>query len=185
MMESGDTIRLAVNAIRDVLPFDFEVAKGVVLPAGGYNYTSWMLGYSGAPHRPLVLTGSYTLGGFYSGTYDDLSVGLTFKLDGFVNLSLSTEFVRGRLPEGRFNQNVYQLKADFFLSPDLGFMNYVQFDDVSNSLGWSARLRWRVSAGNDIYLVYNKGWERRWDPTSRFVPSDERGVFKVTLSLRP
>ena len=64
-------------------------------------------------------------------------------------------------------------------------MNYIQYDDISHQLGWSARLRWQISPGNEIYLVYNKNWERRWDPLSRFAPLDERGVFKISLSVRP
>jgi hypothetical protein len=64
-------------------------------------------------------------------------------------------------------------------------MNYVQFDDISNTLGWSARLRWQISPGNEIFLVYNKNWERLWDPTSRFAPLGERGVLKISLSIRP
>ena len=64
-------------------------------------------------------------------------------------------------------------------------MNYIQFDDISNQLGWSARLRWQISPGNELYFVYNRNWERRWDPLSRFAPLEERGVFKISLSVRP
>ena len=64
-------------------------------------------------------------------------------------------------------------------------MNYIQYDDISQLLGWSARLRWRVSPGNEIYLVYNKNWERRWDPVEPLHPPEERGVFKISLSIRP
>jgi len=64
-------------------------------------------------------------------------------------------------------------------------MNYIQYDSISKLLGWSARLKWRVSPGNEIALIYNKNWERRWDPASRFYPSEERGVLKLSLSIRP
>ncbi len=183
--ESGETLRFSVTSNRDVLLYNFEVAEGVVLPARGYDFTSLQISLNTASHRPFTLTSSYAFGGFYSGHYDDIKVGFMIKFDGYASLSLDSEFVRGRLPEGRFTENVYQLKADFFLSPDLGWMNYIQFDDISKLLGWSSRLRWQISPGNEIYLVYNKGWERRWDPSSRFVPLDERGVLKLTFSIRP
>jgi hypothetical protein len=64
-------------------------------------------------------------------------------------------------------------------------MNYVQYDDVSKQLGWQARLRWQITPGNEIFLVYNRNWERRWDPMSRFVPMGEHGVFKIQLTIRP
>jgi hypothetical protein len=64
-------------------------------------------------------------------------------------------------------------------------MNYIQYDSISRLLGWSARLRWQISPGNEIYLVFNKNWERRFDPTSRFSPREERSVLKISLSIRP
>lgn len=183
--ESGEQAGCEVVFNRDVLPFDFEVARGVVIPAGAYDFPNLRLNLSTANHRPVVLDLNATVGEFYSGHYDDLSLGLAFKHRGNLSLSLNANLVRGRLPQGRFSENVYQAKADVFLSPDVGFMNYIQYDDISRELGWSARLRWQISPGNIIFVVYNKNWERRWDPTSRFIPLEERGVLKVSLSIRP
>jgi hypothetical protein len=132
-----------------------------------------------------MLEASYSLGQFYSGHLNETNLGLTLKVNGHANLSFNTDLVRGRLPQGNFSENVYQLKADIFLTPDLGLMNYVQYDSISKLLGWSARLRWQISPGNEVYLVFNKNWERRWDPTSRLFPMDERGVVKISLSIRP
>ncbi|MGB9006473.1 MAG: carbohydrate binding family 9 domain-containing protein [Candidatus Aminicenantales bacterium] len=183
--ESGDRFEFEVEPYRDVLPYDFEVASGVVLPLGSYDFTNIRFSVNTANHRPVLLEASYRLGQFYSGHLDEATVGLTAKLDGYLNLSFNADLVRGRLPQGNFNENVFQVKADFFLSPDLGLMNYIQYDDISRELGWSARLRWQISPGNEIYLVYNKNWERRSDPASRFAPLEDRGVLKISLSIRP
>jgi len=183
--QSGESLNVEVNVNRDVLPWDFEVAPGVTLPSGSYDFTNVQLSFNSAAHRAAALDFSHHLGQFYSGHYNETRLGLTVKLKGYANLSVKADLIRGRLPEGRFNENVYQLKADVFLSPDFGLMNYIQYDDVSRLLGWSARLRWQISPGNEVYLVYNKNWERRWDPRSRFIPMEERGVFKLSLSIRP
>ena len=184
-LESGGSVSIEVALNRDVLPFDFEVAQGVMLPAGAYDFTQCKFNAGTAAHRSWVLDAGIDFGQFYSGHYEDMSIGLNFKYQGYANLGLDVNLVRGRLPEGRFSENVYQLKADVFLSPDLGFMNYIQYDTVSRMLGWSARLKWRVSPGNEIALIYNKNWERRWDPKARFFPAEERGVLKLSLSIRP
>jgi len=183
--ESGDRFQVEVNPTRDVLPYDFEVSEGVVIPAGPYNYTSTQFSIGTASHRWAMLDASFSTGRFYTGRLNETSLGLTVKVDGYANLAFSTDLVQGRLPQGVFNENVYQLKADVFLSPDLGLMNYVQYDTISRLLGWSARLRWQISPGNEIFLVFNKNWERRWDPVSRLFPVDERGVVKISLSIRP
>jgi hypothetical protein len=183
--QSGESLSFSVNSTRDVLPFDFEVAEGVVIPAGPYDFVNYRLNVGSAGHRPVVFDAGYNFGQFYSGHYDDVNLGLTLKFKGYASLAFDADLVRGRLPEGRFSQNVYQLKADIFLSPDLGLMNYIQYDDISDTVGWNARLRWQIKPGNEIYLVYNKNWERVWDPMSRFVSLGERGVIKITLSIRP
>lgn len=84
--------------------------------------------------------------------------------------------------QGYFNENVYQLKGDLFVSPDPGLMNDIPCD-ISRTLGTNIRFRRRVSQGNDIEFVYWKNWKRRWDPVSRFVPLGERSVFRVTLRM--
>jgi hypothetical protein len=183
--ESGEHIEFNIIPNRDVLPYDFEIAPGVVIPQGPYNYLSYRAEFNSATFRPWTADVSWRFGEFYSGHYDDATIGFGYKYKGYIVLALETEIVRGRLPQGNFNENVYQLKADFFFSPDLGLMSYIQYDDVSNLLGANFRLRWQISPGNEIYLVYTKNWEERWDPMSRFVPLGERGVFKITLSIRP
>jgi hypothetical protein len=183
--QSGDTFGFGVVSNYDVLPFNFEIARGVVLKPRPYDYKNIQLSFNSAARRPASISLSYVFGDFYSGRLDEAQIGVAVKFGGWVNLSVSTDLIRGRLPEGRFDENVYQIKADFFATPDLGFMNYIQYDDVSRELGWSARIRWRVSPGNEIYLVYNKNWERTWDPMSRFIPKEGRGVFKISLSIRP
>ena len=183
--QNGERFGFSIVANRDVLPYDFEIAEGVILPAGRFDFMSFRLDASTANHRPVVFDAGYNFGQFYSGHYDDINLGLTLKFKGYAALALDANIVRGRLPESRFSENVYQVRADIFLSPDLGLMNYVQFDDISNTLGWSARVRWQISPGNEIFLVYNKNWERRWDPAGRFVPLGDRGVIKISLSIRP
>jgi len=182
---SGESFNTEVNKNRDILPANFEVAPGVVLPAGPYDFTNVQFSFNTAGHRPAALDLSYTLGQYYSGHLNEAQVGLTVKIKGYVNLNFKADLIRGRMPQGNFNENVYQIKADIFLSPDLGLMNYIQYDDVSRLLGWNARLRWQISPGNEVFLVYSKNWERRWDPRSRFFPMEERGVLKLSLSIRP
>ncbi|HYA49468.1 MAG TPA: DUF5916 domain-containing protein, partial [Burkholderiales bacterium] len=181
----GDQFGFGINPGREVLTQDFEIAKGVVLRPASYGFTNYSFSFNSASHRLVTLQSSYTLGGFYSGHYNEAAAGLSIKLKGYVSLTGNVDLVRARLPEGRFSENVYQLKADFFISPDLGLMNYIQFDDISNQLGWSARLRWQISPGNDVYIVFNKNWERRWDPAARFFPLEQKGVLKISLSIRP
>ncbi len=183
--QSGESFGFSVVANQDVLTYDWPVSEGIVLPSGRYSFTSYRLNASSASHRAVVLETGYNFGEYYSGHYNDVSMGLTLKFKGYATLAFDANLVRRDLPQGRLDENVYQIKADIFLSPDLGLMNYIQFDNISDTLGWNARLRWQISPGNEIYLVYNKSWDRLEDPRSRFTPRGDRGVVKISLSIRP
>jgi hypothetical protein len=183
--ERGDRVEFWVTPNRDVLPYDFEVSRGVVIPQGPYHFTRYSFEYGSPSYYPFSFDADLGFGRFYSGTLTNVEAGLSYRYKGYVSLAFLTNLVRGRLPQGNFNENVYQLKADLFVSPKLGLLNYIQYDNVSKNLGINLRLRWEISPGNQVYLVYNKNWERVWDPRSRFIPLQDHGVVKVQLSIRP
>jgi hypothetical protein len=184
-LETGDRVEGDLSSNYDVLPFDFEVADGIVIPAGPYPYTNFRAGFESASHRPYQFEFNQHFGRFYSGRLTETELSVLLKYKGYATIGLQAAFIRGRLPQGNFNENIYEFKADFYFSPDLGLMNYVQYDDVSKELGWQARLRWRISPGNEVFFVYNKNWERRFDPKSRFAPLGDHGVLKIQLTIRP
>jgi hypothetical protein len=184
-LESGDRIEGDISNTYDVLPYDFEISDGVTIPQGPYTYTNFRIGIESAGHRPVQVEFNQHFGQFYSGRLTETEIGVSLKYKGYATLGVSTNFVRGRLPQGNFNENVYEIKADVFLSPNLGLMNYIQYDDVSKELGLQSRFRWQITPGNEIFFVYSQNWERRWDPLSRFVPLGQRGVFKIQLTIRP
>lgn len=182
--ESGENFELAVVPNRDVLPYAFEVSDGVLLPAKSYDFTRYKMELESASHRKIQLEAEYEMGEFYSGRLHALTLGGSLKYKGYMTIQISGSRVKGRLPEGDFNENVIRAKADLFLSPQLGLMNYIQYDDVSRELGSSSRLRWEISPGNLIFFVYNHSWVRQNDPRSRFEPQETRAVLKAQFSLR-
>ena len=150
--ESGEHFEFNIVPNYDALPEDWEVADGVVLPRGAYAFTNYAVQFETASHRAWGGRVEWAFGPFYSGHYDNVEAGFRVKLKGYATFDLDANFVRGRLPEGTFKENVYQLKVDLYLSPRLGLMNYVQYDDVSNELGLNTRFRWEITPGNVVYL---------------------------------
>jgi hypothetical protein len=183
--ESGEHFEFNIILNRDVLPEDFEVAEGVIIPAGPYDFNQFSLQCNTASFRPWYLGAEWRFGEFYSGHYNELNGQFAFRINGYATFSLRADLVKGVLPQGTFTEKALELKADFFLNPNLGLMNYLQYDSVSKNLGFSSRFRWTITPGNEIYFIFNKGWNRVWDPVSRFEPGAGRAVFKITLSIRP
>jgi Domain of unknown function (DUF5916)/Carbohydrate family 9 binding domain-like len=182
--ESGEHIEFNVIPNREVLPYDFEVSNGVTIPKGDYPFVNYRFELNTAGYRKIVGDLSYRFGQFYDGRYDDINVAVTFKADGYATLQLGAEFVRGYLPAGNFSENVYQAKLKLYLNPNFGLLNYLQFDDVSDQMGYNGRLFWRVRPGNTIYLVYNSNWLRQWNPETRFIAGEQQISLKLQISIR-
>lgn len=163
---------------------DFEVSEGIIIPKGDYRFLNYRAEVNTASYRKVQFDVSYRFGEFYSGHYNDLETGLTLKFNGYVNLQLGGNFVNGKLPQGDFSEAIYSTRLQLYLTPDLGISNYVQYDNVSNLMGYNGRLFWQIRPGNIIYLVYNTNMERRWTPNPRFYKTEDQFRFKVQLSIR-
>jgi hypothetical protein len=183
--QGGDHFEFNVMPNYDVLPEAFAVSAGVTIPAGAYRYTNFRLAYESAAHRWWSLNCEYSFGQFYSGTYTNLEIGAGLRFQGRAQINLQAELVHGDLPQGVFDQSLYQLKFDWFFSPQLSLFTFIQFDSVSNGLGANIRLRWELNPGNEVFLVFNQNWERRWDPLLRFLPLEDRGIVKIQFTIRP
>ena len=58
--------------------------------------------------------------------------------------------------ERDFVQRLVRLRAQFIFSPDLSWDTFVQYDNLSNAVGWNSRLRWIVQPGNEFVIVWNE-----------------------------
>jgi hypothetical protein len=182
--ESGEHIEFNIIPKKEILPYDFEVADGIFIPMGKYFFNTYRFEVNTASYRKVQGDLSCRFGQFYDGHYRDLETALTLKAGGYANVQIGANMVRGYLPEGDFSENVYFSRVNLYLTPDLGFSNYIQFDDVSNTVGYNGRFHWQVSPGNIIYLVYNSNTARLFDPDRRFRLIEDQVMFKIQMTVR-
>jgi hypothetical protein len=182
--ESGEHIEFNVIPNREVLPVDFEVSEGIIIPKGDYSFLNYRFEVNTASYRKAQFDFSYSFGEFYDGLYKDILTGVTLKFDGYATMEVGTNLIRGNLSQGKFSENVYFTKLNLYITPDLGITNYIQFDDITNQLGYNGRFFWQIRPGNTIYLVYNNITERLLTPDKRFETTDDQVLFKVQMSIR-
>ena len=73
--------------------------------------------------------------------------------------------------------------ADTQFGPWIYLVNNIQFDSVSDVVGWQFRLRWILKPGNDLFVVYTQNW-RDDALMDRFVTQDQRGAAKFVYTYR-
>jgi hypothetical protein len=145
----------------EFLPQPFEIAKGVILPVGGYRFTRFRGEFQTSSHRRWEFGTTTWFGSFYDGHLLQQSNYLRFTgRKGRWQAGLSSEQNFGTLKEGTFVQRLMQLNLVYAFNPNLVLSNFLQYDTESQNVGNNMRLRWTLKPGNDLFVVWNRGWQR-------------------------
>ncbi|MDH3421109.1 MAG: hypothetical protein OEM78_16690, partial [Gammaproteobacteria bacterium] len=59
------------------------------------------------------------------------------------------------LPEGDFTVRLSSLRADVIFSSTLSWVNLIQYDNLSENIGFNSRLHWIPQAGREGFIVFN------------------------------
>ncbi len=156
--ESGDNV--GINIIRSFEQLDrpFEISDGIFIEPGGY--VAWRSSLSGSTtgRRLVSIFGELAAGGFWNGQIREISSRVTLRPNPGITFSLDVQHNDVNLPQGDLSTDVYQLESEWNPSPWVSATTQLQYDDVSEVLGLFARLRWIVTPGSDIFLVYTHNW---------------------------
>ena len=152
---SGDRLELNANPTGERLIAPFEVARGVVIPAGAYHWRRYRVEVGTAQKRRLYTQVTWWFGGFYDGHLRQLIWTGAWNPLPLVTIEFTGERNAGDLAAGRFRQTLIGNRLRVNLSPDLSIASYVQYDTVSDSVGVNSRLRWTFTPAADVFVVYN------------------------------
>jgi len=165
----------------------FQVAPGVVIPPGSYDFTRWRLEAQTSEHRPLQFGTTTWFGTFFNGHLTQWENYVRWTSPrGKVQLDLDTENDFGHLPVGNFVQRLWSLRAAYAWSPNLVLSSFIQYDTESQNVGANTRLRWTIKPGNDLFIVWNRGWQRIvTDPHVAIIPQSDLIAVKLRWTFRP
>ncbi|MCM2256738.1 MAG: carbohydrate binding family 9 domain-containing protein [Vicinamibacteria bacterium] len=180
---AGDELSLQWVPTAEQLDEPFEIFDGIVVPAGEHRWTRYEVEIETASRRRWVAEVEYGWGGFYDGgTLREVQASLTLKPSTHVSLAVAGEFADASLPAGDFSTRILSGRLDYNASPNVSLSTLVQYDNESHLLGVQSRFRWTLRPGNDLHLVFNRGWERRED--GALLPSFDRGSAKLQYTIR-
>ena len=183
-LHSQERFSLEVIPTYERLERTFEISPGIELPAGThYDFVRYKATFNTANRRIFAFQTNLEAGTFFSGTRKQVGVRVGFRPRPGVTVNFDNEWNRISLNEGRFDTFLHRLVVDTQFSPWIYLVNNVQFDSVSELMGWQSRLRWIVTPGNDLFVIYTHNWldDNQFD---RFVTQDRRGAAKFVFTHR-
>lgn len=185
-METGDRFEFNWNPHGETLLAPFEVSPGVVIPPGDYTFTRWRFEAQSSAHRPLQFGTTTWFGQFYNGHLTQQINYLKWTSPkGRVQFEFDTQNDFAHMPEGNFVQKLWQAQAAYAWSPNLILTSFIQYDTDSQNVGTNTRLRWTIKPGNDLFIVWNRGWQRLLTrPDLSLVPQTDLIAIKLRWTFR-
>jgi hypothetical protein len=151
----GDRYTMALRDQTEVLTEPFRIADGIVIAPGEYELTSYELEFQLAQERAIAPRFSFEDGNFYGGTKQTLEGGVDWRPNSRWYVGASYEYNDIELPEGMFTTRLIQLRANVAFNVRWSWVNLLQYDNVSNTVGLNSRLRFNPRAGENLYIVLN------------------------------
>lgn len=184
--ESGEHFRFEFDPHGETLVAPFEIAPGVVIPPGSYQFTRWGLEAQTSSHRRLQFGTSTWFGSFYNGHLtQQTNYAKWTSAKGRLQFQLDAENDFARMPGGNFVQKLWQLQGAYAWSPSLVLTSLIQYDTESQHVGTNTRLRWTIKPGNDLFIVWNRGWQRLITrPELSLVPQSDLIAIKLRWTFR-
>jgi len=183
IFESGEFFQASVSREFERLRVPFNILRdgSIIIPDGDYNTWSFDTSFRTASFRPVAATVSYAYEGFWTGTRTRYSSSLTVRP--FPGINLSGDWSRSdvSLNEGDFTTDLFRFQGNIDLTPSLSITNIAQYDTVSELVGLYNRLRWIITPGSDLFIVYTWNWLREDD---RFQPLENQGSVKLSYTYR-
>ena len=184
--ENSNTLEFNATNTFELLQEAFEISDGVILPIGGYGFTTGSVAYTLGGQRTASGTIAVTAGSFWSGDIKTLEYrqGRINILDQFsIEPTVSVNDVD--LPEWSFTTTLISSRFNYAFNPRMFFGALVQYNSSENVWSNNLRLRWEYSPGSELFVVYTEDRTLQTLGPSRFSDLRNRGfVVKINRLFR-
>ena len=182
-LNDGGKVDVEVTRNYERLDESFEIARGVVVPQGGYSWDQVKAKFTLGPLGRITET-VVSRGGFYSGDRTELSLGTRLDLSRRLALETLGSMNWVDLPEGRFTTKLASARVNYSLSARSFVAALLQYNSSIDSFSANIRVRWEYEPGSDLFLVYSEGRNTRGS-ADRDSSLEGRGlVLKFTKLFR-
>ena len=181
--EGGGRFGPEFNFHNEGLSEPFEIAPGVVIPAGRYNdlLPAWEM--RSDPSARFSVQSMFRGGQFFTGRRYEGDFTFTYRRGETLTADLKLDHNIVRLDEGDFETTLLRLRVGYFFTPRMFLQSFLQYSDQADVWSVNARFGWLDTAGTGLYVVYNEAQES-YGLTSLVGPITRSFIVKYSRQLR-
>jgi len=185
----GDGAFTRIMKSREILRRDFVInrssdgSRQVVIPAGDYSFYENLLGLQLGNQRKISGRITTRFGDYYNGKRWQRGAGLNWRPTRNYDIGVNYTETEIDLPAGNFTVRLFTLNTRIAFSSTLSWSNLLQYDNVSEVMGFNSRLHWIPQAGRQAFLVFNYGLQD-FDKDNTFVSTGADISLKFNYTFR-
>jgi hypothetical protein len=182
-LNSGDSVGLSYSRSKEGLRFAFPISPGIVIDPGLYTFENINLNFRAANQRAIGGGVFLNDGEFYDG--DRFSIGgfFSWRPSRHFRTNFNYQYNDIQLPDGSFKTRVVRLTLEAVFSSTMSWINLIQYDNVSETIGLNSRLHWIPRAGREAFLVLNHNLQD-YDRDNSFHSSFSELTLKYSYTFR-
>jgi len=177
---NNDELALSLSYSYDKPEFGFFLTDGVFIPPGGYDMMQYDLRYSFSENRPISGEIGVSWGDYYGGNSTSLYASGWWVPMPLIACGLDYSYYRFDMPDGVLDGHLASLWLTFRFTPRMTWSNLIQYDSISDSLGFNTRFAWEYRDGHQLNLVFNQAYYEFDGRQFR----DTEAVAKVGMQIR-
>ena len=144
------TVRL-FNAFERV-PVPFFLPRRVAVLPGRYEWNNLDLRVRSFDGRLVQADVQVICCSFYNGSSVFTRVRLAYRPNAYFDFVPTYEGTFIRLPTGKVDIHLFSIDSVVNFTPDMQLAMQLQYDNISQNFGFSARYRWEYEPGNEIFV---------------------------------
>ena len=153
---NGFRIDTGINFRTEGVSEAFEIVEGTIVPKGTFNNKEIHIRTNTNLTKPLSVTMTNTIGGFFSGNRRNTNTTLRFRFGDRFTSDLISRYNDVDLPEGQFVTHLIRSRLTYAISPEMYIQSLLQYNNQSDQWSMNWRFIWQQSAATGLYVVYNQ-----------------------------
>lgn len=178
--KSGATLLSEVVFNHEDLLVPTSLGGNTTVPAGGYTFGEAVLEYGMARGRRISSTFSAEAGTFFDGHRYNVSVDPTWNASKHFELGATyqADFVRFPDRDDSVDAHIIRLRTRVALDRKASASAFIQYSNVADLVAANVRLRYNFGERNDLWIVYNEGFNTNRDRLDPRLPiTDNRTIL--------
>ena len=155
----------------------------IVIAGGTYSFDQTCLDLYTGEQRAVSTRSSVCEGGFYDGSILKFATRTIWRPSRHFKLIVGGEYNDVDLPEGDFITRLLTLNVDVAFNTAWSWENFIQYDNVTDTVGLNSILRWIPRAGQETVLAMNTQQED-FDRDGRFRSYTSDATLKLSYTFR-